>query len=170
MDEKMDLEEIKKIIPIDQRSYVIAKEILDEEDTEKVKDLTKKFNLMQAKRNTLRVLKLNELYDKVSDSMLQRFNERPGEFSNADLMGYMTTVQNAIEKLNKSLLLIDEAPVIQVNQLNIGTDTLLNKESRDKIFDAVRRVLKNIEEKEDVEEVGNKEQVVEIMGDEDDNI
>ncbi len=170
MDEKMDLKEIINLVPAKQRSLEIANDIINEEDVEKVKDLTNKFNLEQAKKNTIWVLKLNELYSKVIDSMTQRFDERPGEFSNSDLIGYMTTIQTAIEKLNKSLVLIDEAPVIQVNQLNIGTDTLLNKESRDKIFDAVRRVLKNIEEKEDVDEVGDKEQVIEIMEDEDDNI
>ena len=38
--------------------------------------------------------------------MLARIDKRAGEFSNADLLNYMNTIQVAIEKASKSLDLV----------------------------------------------------------------
>ena len=88
----------------------------DENDIDKVKDLTHLFNLNQAKKNVLRVLKLNSLLDKVSDQMIERFTKQPGAFSNSDLLNYMQVTQSAIDRANKALNLVDETPAIQINQ------------------------------------------------------
>lgn len=51
-----------------------------------------------AKKNALRVLKLNDLLDQVSDKMMERFEKRPEEFSHRDLIDYMNTVSTTIER------------------------------------------------------------------------
>ena len=123
-------------------------------------NLTHLFNLNQAKKNVLRILKLNQLLDKVSDQMIERFEKRPGEFSNADLLNYMQVAQSAIDRANKSLNLVDETPAIQINQQNIIMDKeILDKDSRDRVTDAVNAILnkinkmKNEEQKEDIIEL-----------------
>ena len=84
MDDKLEKDEILDMIPLDTSTQQIADEIIKETDTKKLKDLTYLFNLNLTKKNVLRVLKLNTLLDKVSDQMLERFEKKPGEFSNSD--------------------------------------------------------------------------------------
>lgn len=47
--------------------------------------------------------------------MIERFDKRPGEFSNSDLLSYLQVTQAAIDKATKSLNLVEETPLIQVN-------------------------------------------------------
>lgn len=140
-------QDIINTIPLDSSTSKLAQNIIDEQDIGKVKDLTHLFNLNQAKKNVLRVLKLNQLLDKVSDQMIERFDQRPGEFSNNDLLNYMQVAQSAIDRANKSLNQVDETPAIQINQQNIYNGEqkpLFDRESRERIADAVNAILKKI--------------------------
>lgn len=154
------IDDTLNIIPLDDNTKNIAQQLIDEQDLDQVKNLTHLFNLNQAKKNVLRILKLNQLLDKVSDQMIERFEKRPGEFSNADLLNYMQVAQSAIDRANKSLNLVDETPAIQINQQNIIMDKeILDKDSRDRVTDAVNAILnkinkmKNEEQKEDMIEL-----------------
>lgn len=141
MDDKFNSQDVINLIPLDSKTNELAENILNETDIDKVKDLTHLFNLNQAKKNVLRILKLNSLLDKVSDQMIERFEKRPGEFSNADLLNYMQVTQNAIDRANKALNLVDETPAIQINQVVINDNDTLDRESRTKIRDAVNAIL-----------------------------
>ena len=116
------------------------------DDVDKIKDLTHLFNVQNAKKNALRIVKLNGLLDKVSDQAIERFEKRPGEFSNKDLLDYMTVVQNSIDRSTKALNL-EEQPLIQINQntsevnVNLGENSM-NRESREKVLNAVNMLLK----------------------------
>ena len=144
MDEKLDINDIINMIPLDSYNARLAQDIIDEHDVDKVKDLTHLFNLNQAKKNVLRVLKLNSLLDKVSDQMIERFAKQPHAFSNSDLLSYMQVTQSAIDRANKALNLVDETPAIQINQQvnNINVGEGLDRESRERIKDAVNAILK----------------------------
>lgn len=137
---------------LDSKSKDIAEQILNEEDVDKVKDLTALFNMNSQKRNVIRVLKMNNLLDKVTDQMVERFEKNPHNFSNEDLLKYMQATETAIERANKNLNLIEETPPIQLtqnNQVNINVDQpLLNRESRDKVIKTVQLVLNNINNKD----------------------
>lgn len=140
--EKINSKDIIDLIPLDSKTDKLAEEIIKEDDLKKVQDLTHLFNLQLAKKNVLRVLKLNSLLDKVSDQMIERFEKRPGEFSNADLLNYLTVTQNAIDRANKSLNLVDETPAITMNQLNVNlVENNLDRDSREKITEAVKKIL-----------------------------
>ena len=110
--------------------------------------MIKIFNLNQSKKNVVRVLKLSKLLDCIYDQMIARVESRPGEFSNEDLMKYVTTIQSAIEKANKSLDLVQEAPAIgigtQINIVNQGE--VFDRESREKILRAVESISKRAKE------------------------
>ena len=132
-------------IPLDKQTGELAQKIIDEQDIDKVKDLTALFNLNQNKKNVVRVMKLNSLLDTISDSIIDRFEKRPGEFSNEDLIKYMQVTENAIDRANKSLALVDETPAIQLqqnNQTNINVQfNSLDRESRERVADAVKALL-----------------------------
>ena len=62
-------EENKNLVTISnigEKETEIASKILNEDNLDEVKNLTRLFNLIQAKKNMLRVMNLNGLFDKVS--------------------------------------------------------------------------------------------------------
>ena len=90
--------------PLDIKNQQIAQKVLTEDDIDKVKDLTKLFNLNIRKKNVLRTLKMNDLLDKVTDQVVQTFEKTPNNFSNEDLITYMQVIENSIDVLLKILL------------------------------------------------------------------
>lgn len=149
----IDIDDVINMVPLDNSTADIAQKIIAEDNIENVKNLTHLFNLNQSKKNVLRVLKLNNLLDKVQDQMIERFEKKPGEFSNADLLNYMQVAQSAIDRANKSLNLVDETPSITMNQVNvnISEDPVLNRESREKVTEAIAAIMKKLNMKEEPE-------------------
>ena len=68
---------IVKTDGLDESISKIAQEIINENDVDSIKDLTHLFNLNQAKKNVIRVIKLNGLLDTVSDKIIERFEKYP---------------------------------------------------------------------------------------------
>ena len=133
--------------PIDEQTTQLAQQIMEETDVDKVKDLTQLFNLNAQKRNVARVLKMTNLLDQVTDQVLTRFERTPDNFSNEDLIKFMQVTENSIEKANKNLSQVEQAPAIQYqqnNQVNINIGDGLNRESRQKVTDAVQSILSKI--------------------------
>ena len=141
---------------LDNNSIDITKQLLEEQDIDKVKDLTAAFNLNVQKRNAVRVLKMNGLLDKVTDQIIERFEKNPHNFSNEDLLKYMQATEAAIEKATKNVNLIEDTPAIQLmqnNQVNINIEQGLNRESRQKVTEAVQAILKNMQLETQAEEL-----------------
>jgi hypothetical protein len=133
--------------PIDEQTTQLAQQIMNETDVDKVKDLTQLFNLNAQKRNVARVLKMTDLLDQVTDQVLTRFERTPDNFSNEDLIKFMQVTENSIEKANKSLSQVEQTPAIQLqqnNQVNINIGDGLNRESRQKVTDAVQSILSKL--------------------------
>lgn len=132
---------------LDKDTAQIAQTIINENDLNKIKDLTHLFNLNQSKKNVLRVMKLNGLLDTVSDKIIERFEKYPDNFSSADLLNYLQVTQNAIDKANKNLSLVDETPAIQVqnNNVNVNIIDSYDKESRDRVMKFIKGVLEQQE-------------------------
>lgn len=125
----------------------IANQIVEEDDYKKVRDLTDLFNLMQAKKNALRILKLTGLLDKIDDQIIKRFEISPDNFSNKDLLDYLQIIQTTIAKANENLNDTKEisiTPIQQNNQVNINIINQLDRESRDKVADTVKFLLKQM--------------------------
>lgn len=142
---------------LDIKTSQIAQEIINEDDVDTIKDLTHLFNLNQAKKNVLRVMKLNGLLDTVSDKIIERFEKYPDNFSSADLLNYLQVTQNAIDKANKNLSLVEETPVIQVNhnnQVNVNIVDSYDRESKERVLEFIKSVLaKPAEETSDYIEI-----------------
>lgn len=138
--------------PLDNQTREIAQRILDEQDVDKVKDLTALFNLNAQKRNVMRVMKMNGLLDKVTDAVLDRFDKTPHNFSNDDLIKYMQVTEASIERANKQLNLVDETPPIhlqQNNQVNVSIIDSFDRDAKDRIADAIRGVLAGMNSKKE---------------------
>lgn len=142
----------------------LVNQILAEDDVNKVKDLTHLFNVACVKKDIIRVKTLDNLYDTVISKVAERFEKRPDEFSNSDLISYLQATQNALDKAKKSASSVDETPAIvqqqnnQVN-INIGDSEKLTRESRDKVIDAIDAFLKRVKNESinaNVESIENK--------------
>lgn len=130
-------------------SLELIHQIITETDIEKTKDLTYLFNANQNKKTIIRQNKLNELQDILVDQAMERFSARPEEISNKELFDGLKTVQDMIERGQKQVNGVSEAPLIQINQqnneVNMQADpSNLPKESRDRIRSAIMGVLGSI--------------------------
>ena len=106
---------------------------------------------------TLYTMKLNSMLDKVSDQMIERFNKKPGEFSNKELLDYMSVVQSTIDRANKSIELVDQTPAIvinqQNNQVNIDNSPVLDRESRMRVIEAVKGIMSTLNLKNEPKQI-----------------
>jgi hypothetical protein len=145
----MDNTLVKKLdtTPIDTQTTELAQRILDETDVEKVKDLTSLFNLNSQKRNVMRILKMTNLLDTVTEQVITRFERTPDNFSNEDLLKFMQVTEKSIESAHKSLGQVEQAPSVQYqqnNQVNINIVDGLDRESRQKVTNTVQSILSKI--------------------------
>ena len=122
----------------------LKQKLLTENDLDKLDDIINIFNLNIKRKDIVRTSKLNDLQDKIADQMALRLTEKANEFSNKDLLDYFKVLQDTINKSDNSLESID-TPAIQINQqqININEETELNRESREKVKNAVANFLAN---------------------------
>ena len=134
---------------LDETSENLVSKIIEEQDSEKLKDLVTLFNLNQSKKNIVRADIYSKLLDKISIQMVERFSKKPGEFSNKDLLEYLSAVRTAIDKTDLQPENIN-MPIIQNNtQVNLNMNGL-NRDSRERVADAIKSILSNIENKNDI--------------------
>ena len=128
---------------LESSSEEVVSKLIESQDVDEIQRLTQLFNVNQLKKDALRVLKLNDILDKLDDQVAERVEKYPDQFSNADLLNYVNAVQQNISKSAQSVGTLNQTPLIQFNQQNnISVDgTELNRESREKIVDIVRQFL-----------------------------
>lgn len=130
-------------------SKALIEQIIAETDEHKTRELTQLFNANQNKKTMVRVNKLSDLLDTITDQALARFTTRPDEISNKELFDGLKTVQDLIERGQKQVSGTGETPLIQVNQqtneVNIGgAPSNLNRDSRERVKSAVLSLLSSI--------------------------
>lgn len=115
------------------------------------------FDLNQKKKNLVRINKLNNLLDKVSDRAIERVESHPDEITNKELLDFMNVTSSTIEKTTNSLFKESEATAasIQINQNNIhvgeNENNKLTRESRERIFSVVNQILNKSMDKDIIE-------------------
>ena len=134
---------------LNRESLTLINQIIAESDIEKTKDLTHLFNINQNKKTMIRIDKLSGLQDNLVDQFAKRISERPDEISNKELMDGIKIVQDIIERGQKQVEGVNQTPLIQFNQqnnsVNIGDGApQLNKESRDRVKNAVLSLLNGL--------------------------
>ena len=162
--ENIEVEEIKDELlpaeidemPLAEATNKLVTDIIKSDNVNELKELTKMFALNQAKKNALRIVKLNNLLDLVNDQAISRIEKRPDEISNKELLDYMNVVSTQIEKSQKSMTLVEETPLVQLHQqnnsvtvnLNSDSEEKMNRDSKEKVIDAVRELLKMVKSPE----------------------
>lgn len=138
-------------VNLNEESLAIISQIIAERDEQKTKDLTHLFNANQNKKTMVRVNKLSDLLDTITDQALTRFTARPDEISNKELFDGLKVVQDLIERGQKQVSGggTMDMPLIQVNQqnneLNIGNSpSNLNRDSRERVKSAVMSLLDSL--------------------------
>lgn len=128
---------------LESSSEEVVSKLIESQDADEIQRLTQLFNVNQLKKDALRVLKLNDILDKLDDQVAERVEKYPDQFSNADLLNYVNAVQQNISKSAQSVGTLNQTPLIQFNQQNnISVEGAeLNRESREKIVDIVRQFL-----------------------------
>lgn len=134
---------------LNKESLELIGQIIAETDEQRAKDLTYLFNINQNKKTMVRVNKLSDLLDTITDQALARFTARPDEISNKELFDGLKTVQDLIERGQKQVAGPVEAPLIQVNnqtnEVNFGASgSTLNRDSRERVKTAVLGLLDSI--------------------------
>lgn len=132
-------------LPLKESTKDIINKIINENDVEKIKDLSKAFNINQVKKNLVRVVKLGNLMDKVEDQAIARIEQRPDEISNKELLDYLQVIQNSIDKSQKSIETIDATPMVQFNnqEINVNMETkALDRDSKERVLEVVQKLVK----------------------------
>ena len=130
-------------------SLEILNQIITSTDSNRTKDLTCLFNENQNKKTMLRINKMNDLLDVITDQAMTRFTARPDEISNKELLDSMKVVSDLIEKGSKQVNTQAEAPLIQINQqnneVNLGeTKGGLSRDSRERVKNTVSDLLASL--------------------------
>lgn len=137
---------------LNEESKILIEQLIAETDEQKARDLTQLFNANQNKKTMVRVNKLSDLLDTITDQALTRFTSRPDEISNKELFDGLKVVQDLIERGQKQVSGAGETPLIQVNQqtneVNIGNSpSNLSRDSRERVKSAVLGLLNSLSEK-----------------------
>ena len=124
----------------------IVDKIMSETDMDSLKKLISIFNVNQAKKSVLRIIKQDGVRDKIVDNIERRVEETPGEFTNDDLRKILQTLEDSIDKAKKDLGVVDETPTIQFNQQNnvnvvVGDGIDLDRDERQNVMDAINAIL-----------------------------
>lgn len=141
----MEEDEVKlPCTSVDTKIKSLMEDIMDEQDPNKTKDLVDLFNWHMSKKNVVRIQKLNDLYDSITDQMVERVDKRADQFSNSDLLDYVKTIQSAIDINTKNLSNVQEAPLIvnQTNtQINLNVADSFDSDAKARILAAVQATL-----------------------------
>lgn len=141
-------------MPLEKAQQQVIQRILEADTKDELKKQFELFNITQGKKNALRIIKLNSLLDGVEDQAIKRFNEKPDQVSNKELLDYMQVVSAQIERSQKYIDVLEEKPMVQINkqknELNISNITIgpqLDRESKNRVKTAVAALLKEINKK-----------------------
>jgi len=136
-----------------QSSDELNKKLIEETDPEKLKRIADLFNMVQAKKDILRLEKYSDLIDAITAQMEARIRLKPSEFSNKDLIDYLNAISLNLDKAKKSFDVVENSPTIQINQVNIDNENAsISRESREKVTEAIAAIMKKLNMQEQSED------------------
>ena len=123
----------------------LKQKLINSTDSQEMNDLVQIFNLNLRKREIIRADVFSELQDSIAEQMQKRLGKNQDSFSNKDLLDYLNSIQSILNKYdNKD---DKKLPTIAIqNNLVIQNSDELDKDSRDRIAEVIRNILKNQEE------------------------
>lgn len=131
-------------------------ELTSEKDKQKMQAIEQQFNEIQRKKQLARISKLSDVQDMLTDQFYQRISQRPNEISNKEMLDGMKVVQDLMEKNQKHAESIEEIPqLIQINQTEVNVGNNLNRDSRERVKNAVLGLLDSINKTQQTSETSN---------------
>lgn len=138
-------------LPLEDAEIDIVAKIIEAPTRDELQKQFDLFNMNQSKKNALRIVKLNTLLDKVQDQAIERFEKRPDQVSNRELLDYMNVVSGQIDRAQKQVDTLSMTPTIQVtqqkNEVNINVNPGLDRDSKERVMDAISALLKQVNNK-----------------------
>ena len=118
----------------------VVKQIDEEQDTEKLKDLTKLFNIAMMKKEINRAVRQSDVLDYAIEEVNQRL--LTGDVSDKALGTYIKVLQDNINNVRKTTT-EESLPVIQItkNEININNEESLTREERENIQKVIEMIL-----------------------------
>ena len=134
---------------------IVAK-LDDVNSVDEFKNVANLFSLSIMKKSMSRASAQSDLLDEILDRVKDRVTNHHDEMSNKDLIDYMNAMQNGLDYSKKTMAGIDETPPITINSthndVRIGVDTGLDRSSRERVIDAVKKLLTDAKKNESAEE------------------
>ena len=119
------------------------------DDVDEIGKVIEQLRIHKAKKDIIRANKLSSMLDKTVDALEQRIENRPDEFTNKELMDLANVTNNIANNANMSINALDEKPLVQFNQQNNinvnSSENGLDRDSKEKVMDAIAKILKNID-------------------------
>lgn len=115
--------------------------LINANSKKELEDIVAVFNLDIAKKNLLRSAVYSDIVDKVIEEMSKRVEKTPGQFSNKELLDYMSALQ---AQLSKNTLENKELPNIAIQQNIVNVNSPLSdfdRESKDRMREALKSIL-----------------------------
>jgi len=103
------------VLPLETAEQNLMLKIIEAPTKEELQEQLDLFNINQSKQNAVRIVKLNNLLNKVEDQAIERFEKRPDQVSNRELLEYMSIVSNQIDRAQKSIDAVQNTPAITIN-------------------------------------------------------
>jgi hypothetical protein len=140
---EVSLEEAR--INLSNESQKLIGELTLETDKQKMQAIEQQFNDIQRKKQLARISKLSDVQDMLTDQFYQRISQRPDEISNKEMLDGMKVIQDLMEKNQKRAEVLEEIPqLIQINQTEVNVGNNLNRDSRERVKNAVLGILDSI--------------------------
>lgn len=114
-------------------------------DSSDIEEIINLFNFNMKKKNILRVNTYNNLLDRITDEVVDRFEHHSDEFSNKELLDYLNSIQSFA--YNKQVSNDVSVPSITLNTINmtnnINNIDSIGIDSRKRIQDAIQKIINN---------------------------
>lgn len=146
--EDASVDQVIDTIPLDRAEKDIIAKIIEAPTRSELQQQFDAFNINQSKKNALRIVKLNSLLGKVEDQAIARFEKRPDQISNKELLEYINVISGQIDRAQKNVDTLSAAPTINVAAqktdvtINVGND--LSRDSKERVMDAISALLKQV--------------------------
>jgi hypothetical protein len=135
----------KKTYSLESSANDIITDALNETSSEEMKKHIDRFNLELTKKNMLRMVMLNNVLDAAQEEVFTRLMNSSDDMSNKELLEVINTFQTSMEKTSKNMEKVDELPMIELRQqnVNINVDNTLDRDSKNKVINVIKELLKN---------------------------
>jgi hypothetical protein len=139
----LEEEEVEVNLSLEAQRLIGA--LTSEKDKQKMQAIEQQFNEIQRKKQLARVSKLSDVQDMLTEQFYKRISQRPDEISNKEMLDGMKVIQDLMEKSQKHAESVEEIPqLIQINQTEVNVGNNLNRDSRERVKNAVLGLLDSI--------------------------